>query len=117
MAILSVLMTVWINVMEANHGDTIVRVLADDILLMTGMEEDLSEQMAHEKHADAVEASVAVLQAMGARVSAAKSATLASSKWLRQTWRRHVVPGLCECMTVRTEMRDLGAHLSFGARL
>eukprot|EP00969_Alexandrium_andersonii_P356315 15446288-Alexandrium_andersonii.AAC.1 len=64
--------------MEANHhGDAIVRVLADDILVVAGMEEDLSEQMAHEKHADAVDASVAVLQAMGARFSAAKSATLA----------------------------------------
>eukprot|EP00969_Alexandrium_andersonii_P327675 14479924-Alexandrium_andersonii.AAC.1 len=81
------------------------------------MEGDISEWEAHEKHDDAVASSIAVLQAMGASVSAAKSATLASTTRLRQTWRRHVVPGLQESMTVRTEMRDLGAQLSFGGRL
>eukprot|EP00969_Alexandrium_andersonii_P085307 3761716-Alexandrium_andersonii.AAC.1 len=114
MAVLSLLTRALIDFVTVHHGSTGIRLLADDALLQTGVQSPLSEDEAHEAHRAAVTDAVRLLQAMGARIAADKSATLASTARLRARWRGLVICGLGQAMPVKTHMRDLGARMNLG---
>ena len=114
MAVLGVLTYPWIMKMHVFHPESRVRILADDALVGTGLEDDLSEDMTFQLHDDAVQTSAMFMKDLGARIAPKKSSSLPSTPSLRARWKKHVIQALSGPLPVCLTIRDLGAQLSVG---
>eukprot|EP00969_Alexandrium_andersonii_P156279 6909641-Alexandrium_andersonii.AAC.1 len=93
-----------------------LRILADDIMIATGVRDILDRAQVAEQHEHALASVVRFLQTMGARVSAEKSVMLASEGPLRNRLKRHVCPLLGAAIPVCVSVRDLGSQLNVSQR-
>eukprot|EP00969_Alexandrium_andersonii_P305624 13509484-Alexandrium_andersonii.AAC.1 len=116
MAILALVTTPWIRLTLA-ESCSVPRVLADDLLIFTADDEPDTSQEDHlDRHVMATQITVDFVNDMGSALSAKKCIAMSTSAHIRSRLKRWRFPGLKDAMTVAVDMRDLGAHLSMGAR-
>eukprot|EP00969_Alexandrium_andersonii_P300910 13303199-Alexandrium_andersonii.AAC.1 len=117
MAAIALAAVPWLRLLRRESPYTRPRVLADDLLVVTGATSELTDDaLLFVEHENALEVTLAYFRDMGARVAPAKCKTFASSSALRARAKRYRPRGHGAPFEVVCHGRDLGAHLNFAQR-
>eukprot|EP00969_Alexandrium_andersonii_P367111 15469990-Alexandrium_andersonii.AAC.1 len=116
MSFLGLLTVTWGRFLRLNGGSGTVQVLADDLMLASGMQGRLEPDQLAVEHDELVEQTFAFFESMGAKVPDEKCKTMVTHSETKSDLKGRRYGREQQAIPIVGDLRDLGSHLSVGNR-